>query len=516
MMREHEIERAYGAIALPPDMEGRIQRKLERRLGAPLQGQHVLIQKPRRIWPAVLATAAALLLLIGAAMTARWVQQRHGEAAVVIPAAEPGDAVIAPPETEAPKADPDVESLALYAEVLRNYYAVLAGELDGSQGISSLCRNYYGDSIGSFYGNSVGTALQRIGYALEDMNGDGVPELLTGCVFDGDAWENAIFDLYTLRDGSPVKLAESFDRIVWYDLGEGLFLRESSGGAGRHSWSLFGYDEELTEKETLSFDAEKDEPWYLYVAPVNGEYPALDPIMTQEEADAWQAEYCAGYIRHRFTPFSELDLLELPDDAPPLGPVETLKEEELAQLNWIMLEFSRREEPFALADYAAQGADGVVGLLEQIERYARERTLLSGEIRGILYGRLDLDGASAERYAALLGWLYRQDRRNFVLAWDEAERPSLLLNEVTGDNDPVNSAMKLAVEWEIYYGGLADKLGTAGDESPIELAAPAEILTVDGQTLVLVTTRQGEKKRYFFIPVDSDEGHGFRLEEAQP
>ena len=517
MMREHEIERAYDAIALPPDMEGRIQRKLERRLDAPLQGQHVHIRKPRRIWPAVLATAAALLLLIGAAMTARWVQQRRGETAVIIPAADPGDAVTVPPEAEAPKTNADTESLALYAEVLRHYHAVLAEELDGSQGISSLCRNYYGDSIGSFYGNSVGTALQRIGYALEDLNGDGVPELLTGCVFDGDAWENAIFDLYTLRDGSPVKLAESFDRIVWYDLGEGLFLRESSGGAGRHSWSLFGYDEELTEKETLSFDAEKDEPWYLYVAPVNGEYPALDPFMTQEEADAWQAEYCAGYVRHRFTPFASLELPELPDDAPPLGPVETLKEEELAQLNWIMLELSRREEPFALADYAPQQPDGVVLLMEQIERYSRERTLLSGEIRGILYGRLDLDGASAERYAALLGWLYRQERKSFLLAWDEAGRPSLLLNEVTGDADPVTSALKLAVEWELYYGELADRLCTAEDERPIELSGPVEFVTVDGQTLVLVTTSRGEEKRYYFIPVSAEEGgYGFRLEEAQP
>ena len=145
MMREHEIERAYDAIALPPDMEGRIQRELERRLDAPLQGQHVHIRKPRRIWPAVLATAAALLLLIGAAMTARWVQQRRGETAVIIPAADPGDAVTVPPEAEAPKTDADTESLALYAEVLRHYHAVLAEELDGSQGISSLCRNYYGD-----------------------------------------------------------------------------------------------------------------------------------------------------------------------------------------------------------------------------------------------------------------------------------------------------------------------------------------------------------------------------------
>ena len=64
-----------------------------------------------------------------------------------------------------------------------------------------------------------------VGYAIEDLNADGVPELILGPA-DG----NSIYALYTGSGSEPVLLLEGWARNYWQYLGGGRFYVSGSGG----------------------------------------------------------------------------------------------------------------------------------------------------------------------------------------------------------------------------------------------------------------------------------------------
>ena len=77
-----------------------------------------------------------------------------------------------------------------------------------------------------------------MGYALKDLDKDGVPELIVAGMEMGesDFGVNALFDLYTLKEGEPLNLAASWPRNRYYLRTDNTILNEGSGGAGH---SLF-------------------------------------------------------------------------------------------------------------------------------------------------------------------------------------------------------------------------------------------------------------------------------------
>ena len=92
-----------------------------------------------------------------------------------------------------------------YGEVLDKYYAALSEKWDGqklsSEGLSQL----------SLYCQE-GNALENVGYAFLDVNGDGVCELMIGAIHGDEFVNKMLFELYTLEDGVPVQIFAGQER----------------------------------------------------------------------------------------------------------------------------------------------------------------------------------------------------------------------------------------------------------------------------------------------------------------
>lgn len=122
-----------------------------------------------------------------------------------------------------------------YQDVLDRYYALLTDdEADGSG------EGEIGVWEAKLYPGDAGSALDSVGYALEDISGDGVPELLIGAIARRDgrlAYGSKIFALYACADGIPALTFEGWARSRYYTAGGGTFFYQGSGGA---MFSLFG------------------------------------------------------------------------------------------------------------------------------------------------------------------------------------------------------------------------------------------------------------------------------------
>ena len=70
-----------------------------------------------------------------------------------------------------------------------------------------------------------------VGYALEDLDGNGIRELIIAGLGTDDFSEKNIFALYTLEDGAPVPIAVSYARMRYYLQSDNTIRYVGSSGA---------------------------------------------------------------------------------------------------------------------------------------------------------------------------------------------------------------------------------------------------------------------------------------------
>lgn len=134
------------------------------------------------------------------------------------------------------------DPLAIYDSLLKTYRAVVNKEKEWDPD------DLLGDP--AFY-NIYTAYYPKAGYAFMDIDQDGVPELLLGPTAPISGWGNGlVYDLYTCRDGSVVKVAESMERDRYYLLENGMFSREWSSGASDN-----GVDYYVLEKGAATLKA---------------------------------------------------------------------------------------------------------------------------------------------------------------------------------------------------------------------------------------------------------------------
>ena len=123
---------------------------------------------------------------------------------------------------------------ATYDSLLQNYKQVVAGADATQFGFSYLCN------------------LDRnIGYMMQDIDGNGVYELLIGSLY-GDGM---IIEAYTLVNGSPTMLFQSMERDRYYLNSRASFSRHGSSGAANREDMLYTYSGTgLTAIETVWSD----------------------------------------------------------------------------------------------------------------------------------------------------------------------------------------------------------------------------------------------------------------------
>jgi hypothetical protein len=192
--------------------------------------------------------------------------------------------------------------------------------------------------------------------------------------------------------------------------------------------------------------------------------------------------------------------------------LEDRLETQEGELLQILNEIGTKQAPFALTDYADGSPEGVVLLLARMEGYASEKRLTPEQIRGLLYAREDLDAASAEAYAVLLGKLYPLDPGGFLQAWHDAGEPAELMHHVTGVTDPELSAQWLRERWrrsqkaKPSFRGLGRRAGETGFQSEADGGEVLELvlLKAEGESAeecFLVLVAPG-KRSLFALCVD--------------
>lgn len=152
--------------------------------------------------------------------------------------------------------------LEQYAPVLDRYARALQEQWNEGmlfqEGMCTLCSYCY-----------EGNPLENVGYALMDLNGDQVPELLVGAT-GGDAYvQDVLFEVYTLQNDTPVQLLVSNERSGYRlcDDGDCYFLvNQASASAAQRQWLYFVVaGDQLTVAQGIVYDAEADSenPWFM-------------------------------------------------------------------------------------------------------------------------------------------------------------------------------------------------------------------------------------------------------------
>ena len=113
----------------------------------------------------------------------------------------------------------------IYQRVLDSYLKLLCSEEEiepeGSSGV-----------LEAMMGLEAEEVLNGIGYTIQDISGDGIPELLIGEVTEeGNVSGTMIYAVYNCVKGVPECTLEGWYRNAYHWMGEGNFTYSGSGGA---------------------------------------------------------------------------------------------------------------------------------------------------------------------------------------------------------------------------------------------------------------------------------------------
>lgn len=127
---------------------------------------------------------------------------------------------------------------------------------------------------------------KTLGYALMDIDGDGVNELLFGEIHP-DQTGTVLYDLYTIRSGQIKHVFDGWDRNRYYLTTDGGILRQGSNSAFEFFTSYYVYaNGELQLLRSVIHDANKnpDSPWFLsYVSVMD---PSMGRPISEEDAQS--------------------------------------------------------------------------------------------------------------------------------------------------------------------------------------------------------------------------------------
>ena len=101
-------------------------------------------------------------------------------------------------------------------------------------------------------GRTVEETLAGVGYALYDVDGNGVQELIIADTGEG-LWDNRILNMYTIREDKPVTVIDGWARNRYYILGDGRIYYEGSGGAAYTTFATYRIGAEGLDLEPIDY-----------------------------------------------------------------------------------------------------------------------------------------------------------------------------------------------------------------------------------------------------------------------
>ena len=175
--------------------------------------------------------------------------------------------------------------ISLYWPVLKTYY---------DYSVKAYGDSAYGDvtPTGDYLLNyeTVGVSyLARyggtFGYCLKDLDGNGIPELLVGSPDSEYYAGKVIYDLFTLSNGTPVRLATSGERTVYHLLSDGSIYYSGSGGAAHSVFLVFQViDDTMALKVGYEYD---DGKAYQFFEPKQDYFSNHDTDIEISETDVF-------------------------------------------------------------------------------------------------------------------------------------------------------------------------------------------------------------------------------------
>lgn len=217
---------------------------------------------------------------------------------------QPSDPDTVPDDTTAPS-EPQVDYEEVYGEVLSYFLWLLEsdgdmdGLLPGSIGVTEAMIGFQED------------AKSHIGYAIEDISGDGIPELLIGSMADSQEGSREILALYNCVNGHPAATFEGWARSAFLALTDSRFAYFGSGGAAYTTAGLYALNEAGTELECLDYyftqpNEENYELLEVYNNKVGSQFVEDSEQLDWGYDELWAAEdaWLLDSFYYPMTPFS--------------------------------------------------------------------------------------------------------------------------------------------------------------------------------------------------------------------
>lgn len=213
----------------------------------------------------------------------------------------------APSETASVNETEGIPTYA-YIDILDRLYHLMSTDFadaeieDGEVGVSEIV-NIAPD----------GESLNQVGFRIDDISGDGIPELLIGTVKDKDDiyYVSEVLAVYTLVDDVPTLAFEGWGRSSYKYAVDGQFVYHGSAGA---MYTIFGVYELSTDGTTLEakdyyFTHERDddpsEIGFFYNQTGEWDKSLSEPLMLEPE-QFWKIELRFGKLvrPYELTPFA--------------------------------------------------------------------------------------------------------------------------------------------------------------------------------------------------------------------
>lgn len=122
---------------------------------------------------------------------------------------------------------------------------------------------------------------QELGYLVQDVNGDGIKELMFGVNWRSeDNEEHIIFDLYTLKNDKAVHVFDGWWRNRYYPTANGDFINFRTASADEDGYFLYRFDgETLNEGEEIQEESlDQYDIIYPYFIPFGADWEELEDI----------------------------------------------------------------------------------------------------------------------------------------------------------------------------------------------------------------------------------------------
>lgn len=165
-----------------------------------------------------------------------------------------------------------------YGEVIETYRAVhRSGTGNIEKGISELVNPY-----------------DFLGYTLQDLDGNGVQELILASDEYNSNYPNIIYSIYTIRNGEAVCATNSYARQRYFMLVDGTFLMEGSNSATSSCWITYSFNGASLslQEQVWSSDQPHDladfAPYYYYCGRPYGEEEPITYDVAARTIENWE------------------------------------------------------------------------------------------------------------------------------------------------------------------------------------------------------------------------------------